>query len=221
MRSLFVVAMLLTAALAALGQSPASANGNGAPYCFDPVANAYVQATKWLEAPGTLVGTSTRDVLVGSTGSDVIEGKTGDDVICGQPLDPDAGEGTIFPSLVDWQADTINAGSGNDAVIGSGNVKGGSGDDSLIVTGGPISGESGNDRISFISSSPADIVIDGGSGRDKIFSNGAITLLGGSGGDLIVDYWGAQRIDCGPGRDTADSAGSPVVRRCERVVTPA
>lgn len=216
---LVVVAVLLTAVLVPLGTREVTATASDAPYCFDPKAETYVQATKWLDAPGTLTGTSKRDVLVGSTGSDVIEGKNGDDLICGQPLDPNADSGTIFPSLVDWQADTINAGSGSDAVIGSGAVKGGSGDDSLLVAGGPVSGESGNDIINFISSSPVDIVIDGGSGTDKLISEGAITLLGGSGGDLIVNLGGAQRIDCGPGRDTTDNrANAPVVRRCERVV---
>lgn len=90
MRRLLVAGFVLAGVLSLAGPGGVSA---GQP---DPCSNPG-SATKSLNAPGTLNGTSGNDILFGSTGPDVINGKGGDDIICGNggPDKIDGGSGTI------------------------------------------------------------------------------------------------------------------------------
>jgi hypothetical protein len=81
-RLIVSVVLMLVAGLT-VSVSPARAVV--APTCYDRITDQVLTATKWLDAPGTLVGTSSRDVLVGSAGSDTIKGIGGNDVICTEP----------------------------------------------------------------------------------------------------------------------------------------
>lgn len=68
--------------LGAMGARTASAT-IGVHGCFDYHTNTVHYATKFIDSPGTLIGTPGDDVLVGSTGTDVIKRLGGNDIICG------------------------------------------------------------------------------------------------------------------------------------------
>lgn len=107
-----VLALLLVAAcLARPGRQAVAADP---PVCFD-FWGGLVSATRWLDAPGKLVGTSGADVLVGSTGADVNEDLGDDDIICSEPIGSDGMD------------DRIDAGADDDTIGGSAQVFGGSG----------------------------------------------------------------------------------------------
>ena len=108
------------------------------------------------------------------------------------------------------------AGAGNDLVRagdGPDTVWGNAGDDTLHGGDGAdiVRGRSGND------------VIYGGADADQLFAGfGADEVYGGSGNDhlyAVARDGQLDRLDCGPGRDTATiRAGEPtVVVNCERV----
>ncbi len=193
-RLLVVVAVVVAGA----GISVPSARAVTAPTCYDQITDQVLTATKWLESPGTLVGTPGRDVLVGSPGSDTIKGLSGNDVICTE-------QNTVqFPD-----DDFVDAGPGHDSIIGFGRLYGGS----------------GNDVINFPGTNG---IADGGSGDDVItgfalgLGGGVTTLRGGSGNDVINNNGGISLIDCGSGRDLVVNANDPAeqVRGCERTDTP-
>ncbi|MFV0411617.1 MAG: calcium-binding protein [Paracoccus sp. (in: a-proteobacteria)] len=93
------------------------------------------------------------DMLYGGTGNDSILGMGGNDYLFG-------GEGT----------DTIWGGEGNDTIIdrsGSGEARGGAGDDYIQIAGGKSYGDDGNDTLLFS-------------------GNGNQTAYGGNGADTFV-----------------------------------
>ena len=102
--------------------------------------------------------------------------------------------------------DAIRAGSGDDVVLGHGGadrLAGGPGDDVLHGAAGAdqIHGDAGRDTIT------------GGAGADR--------LAGGADRDLIrARNGGRDRVDCGPGRDTAILDTRDVAVRCEIVRRP-
>ena len=130
------------------------------------------------------------------SGIDVINGGSGGQII--DLTSPTYAYGNV----------TINAGSGNDILMGNqgnetingkaGNdyIWGGSGTDSLY-------GGSGNDTI-FAGGKGADLLY-GGSGNDSLVAgNGNQALYGGSGDDTIVAGNGNQTLSGGTGNNTLD-----------------
>lgn len=112
----------------------------------------------------------------GTSRRDVIVGSEGDDVIKGN-----GGNDVICGNGGD---DTINGNSGNDLIeggIGSDYVAGDAGDDTLR---GFI-----NPGINF------DVTDEG------ITPGADDTVLGGSGDDLLIDFWGWNHLDGGSGND--------------------
>ena len=104
------------------------------------------------------------------------------------------GADTIFGTFS--FADTINAGSGNDQVIGLGGndvIQGGPGNDSIWGDGKPLVWEStgGNDQI------------NGGAGNDTLFGfGGSDNLIGGDGNDFLIGGNGNDSLTGSAGRDT-------------------
>ena len=130
------------------------------------------------------------------SGIDVINGGSGGQII--DLTSPTYAYGNV----------TINAGSGNDILMGNqgnetingkaGNdyIWGGSGTDSLY-------GGSGNDTI-FAGGKGADLLY-GGSGNDSLVAgNGDQALYGGSGDDTLVAGMGTQTLYGGSGNNTLD-----------------
>ena len=208
-RPLVPVAVLLLSAttLAVPERGAATATP---PSCLDYFTGTTHTATIWLDAPGTLTGTSGADVLVGTYGSDVINGLGGNDIICGSPnYQFDVGT-----------PDVADGGSGDDHVIARGKVSGGSGDDSVLtdIEGSKADGGSGSDEIRATQGA----VGDGGSGNDLVrsWAGGAAALYGGSGSDVVLNETGAGKIDCGAAYDLVYANGATDVKRCEGTTTP-
>lgn len=111
-------------------------------------------------AVNTVFGDASATTLNGTNADDVIYAMQGDDIVYGN-----GGNDVLYG---DGGNDTLIAGNGNDALIG------GAGNDYLYA--GPAG------------STPAKNVLDGGAGNDVIVTQGADTLLYGSGDgiDLLV-----------------------------------
>jgi Ca2+-binding RTX toxin-like protein len=135
--------------------------------------------TPTITGAGVINGTPGNDVILGSSGDDTINGGGGDDVICG-------GAGS----------DTIYGGTGDDQIWGE------------FPRGENDAAPSGQDWID--AGSGDDYVYDlwgaevyGGSGRDTIYSSGAV--YGGAGVDFIHSNQTALFIvDAGTGQDTCE-----------------
>jgi hypothetical protein len=135
--------------------------------------------------------------------------------LVGAACDPERVDNPLDPEDGDQQLDTYACGRrvvlrgtrGRDVAHGShGNdrMAGGAGDDSLF-------GHAGDD------------LLDGGSGNDRLVGGpGRDVLRGGAGDDGInaADGW-PDRVDCGPGRDTANVDADDRVTGCERAVVVA
>jgi Ca2+-binding RTX toxin-like protein len=140
----------------------------------------------------TLQGTSSNDLLNGDSGDDLIFGKEGADTI-------DAGGGNnIVVGGVDSAdgADLIRAGSGNDLIYGNG------GDDTISSSGGNdiVVGGYGNDSI--VLGAGSDIVY-GNQGNDFINAgDGNNLVIGGFGDDYLVTGAGNDIIYGNEGNDT-------------------
>jgi hypothetical protein len=108
--------------------------------------------------------------------------------------------------------DTLLGRGGNDTLNGLGGddcLFGGAGRDRLSASSGndQLEGGDGNDRLS------------GGSGNDELDGGGGKNrFAAGSGRDKVNAANGrAERVDCGPGRDSAVVDRRDRARRCERV----
>jgi hypothetical protein len=177
--------------------------GSVAPTCYDQRTQQTFTATKWLDAPGTLVGTNKRDVLVGSPEGDIIKGLGGNDVICTTP-----DSGTEFGEI-----DIVSGGAGDDYINGIAIADGGTGNDYIVLhwTASEAYGGPGNDTILLNGG-----LGDGGSGNDLVVGFFAHTLLGGSGTDKVGNIHGNPLMDCGSGTDSHYANGASPVRRCEK-----
>jgi Ca2+-binding RTX toxin-like protein len=206
---LLLVSVLTVGGGGALAQdgpsSGPSVSVDGAPFCNGK------EATKWLDAPGTLNGTAGDDVLVGSPGNDVIHGLGGDDYICGS-TNVACGIGPTFGG-----ADKLYGETGNDHIIdtcvasgGTNLGDGGSGNDFIKVKGNALGGSSSDTHVESING-----IADGGSGDDNVSGTNATKLLGGSGSDTVINLGGNPLIDCGSAVDSVNANGATVVRRCE------
>lgn len=117
--------------------------------------------------------------------------------------------------------DVCRAGGGNDDVEGAGGddeLHGGDGDDRMFGRFGNdrMFGGAGNDELE--GGRGADL-LDGGSGSDRLNGGyGNDVVRGGAGNDSIVARSGGRdRIDCGPGKDTAVGDRGDTFTGCETV----
>lgn len=112
---------------------------------------------------------------------------------------------------------SIDAGAGNDWIVGSNaaeELSGGSGDDYIIGYGGydVIHGNNGNDRISgsgILIGDAGDDVLNGGSGDDILIGGDGNDQLNGGAGIDTVDYSGSNqsvRVDISAGRGVGGDA---------------
>lgn len=140
-------------------------------------------------------GGAGRDLLRGSADGDRLEGRRGADVLDGLGANDCLTGGLGGDRLNGWLGDDeLLAGPGDDSLAG------GAGNDQLASGGGA-------DRLS---GGDGDDVLRGGSGRDS-FSSGA-------GRDRIEAADGtAERVLCGPGRDTVTADRADRLYGCERV----
>jgi hemolysin type calcium-binding protein len=134
----------------------------------------------------------------------------------GTPLD-DRLSGTPGP-------DAISAGGGDDMVrghAGADSLRGGPGDDSVAGMAGndSLRGDAGADLLS---GDTGRDILSGGAGPDTLTGGAGIDrIFGGSGRDLIrARNGGRDRVDCGPGRDTAILDSRDVAVRCETIRRP-
>jgi len=187
-RALFGFLIVFTLIVTLLPADRVSANGNP---CSNPG-----NATKSLNSPGTLNGTSKNDILFGSTGADVINGKGGNDIICGNGGVDEihGGSGEDWIEAVDGS--TVYGDAGGDTIWVSGNYD--SFEAAGVSFGGAGYGGSGSDEI--YASNGA--IADGGSGSDYIQLANSPSAYGGSGSDHIYSYYGIPYVvDCGTGND--------------------
>jgi hypothetical protein len=140
---------------------------------------------------GPLRGNAGNNTLTGTNGADKICGLGGKDILNGL-----GGKDTLYG---DACGDSKRL-ARRAAADGSDKLRGGAGDDALYGAGGKD-------------------LLDGGAGKDKLNGGaGRNTYAGGGGADVISARNGAKdRIDCGPGRDTAIVDKVDVVKRCETV----
>jgi hypothetical protein len=166
-----------------------------------------------------ITGTEGDDILTGTPAADSIYGRGGNDFLLGG-----AGE------------DELDGGPGADG------ISGGPDRDSVSYAGAPVTvtldgvandgaaGENdnvasdvedvfGTDGPDVITGDAADNTIDGNAGNDVINGGpGADGLFGSEGNDEIDSRDGsADRVDCGPGEDTALYDANDVVRDCEKL----
>jgi hypothetical protein len=166
-----------------------------------------------------VTGGDSGDVVEGGNGDDTVDGGPGDDVIDGGPGNdhliggPGRDDADYFNEKasirVDLAAGTESSADGNDTLTGLENVDAGAGDDVLLGDGNAntLNGGDGTDTA------------DGRGGNDTIDAERA---TGGAGDDHFEEP--RLTSDCGPGRDvvrledTLSSGQGPVIPpSCEKV----
>lgn len=166
-----------------------------------------------------ILGTEGDDVLTGTPGPDSIYGRGGNDFLLGG-----AGE------------DELDGGPGADAISGGGDrdsvsyadapvtvTLDGVADDGAAGEGDNIGADVedvfGSDGRDKLVGSAAENTLDGNAGDDTINGGpGSDGLFGGDGDDRITSRDGSvDRVDCGPGTDSALVDARDSVRDCEEV----
>lgn len=159
-----------------------------------------------------LKGTRGRDLIRGETGEDTLLGRRGSDCL-------DAGLDNDWVEAAQGD-DSIDAGNGHDRVWG------GPGADSIDGQGNrdTIHGEEGDDSLY---GGFDDDHLVGGKGDDTLQGNTGLDHFEGEGGDDYIDAMYneresytpvADRIDCGPGRDTVKAnTYDDIAKDCEIV----
>jgi Ca2+-binding RTX toxin-like protein len=174
----------------------------------------------------TITGSREDNVLDGGAGDDKIFGHLGNDIINSGDGD-DFVYGDLKSQTNEDGADTIDAGAGNDTVLGQGGddiIDGGADNDRLIGGGGDdiVVGGTGDDLI--YGDSEANQLSDGsdtlygGDGDDSLFGSsgddylngeaGRDRMFGGDGDDTLVYSTGNDVIYGGSGLDTLSLAGA-------------
>jgi Ca2+-binding RTX toxin-like protein len=169
--------------------------------------------------PVLVVGTDAGEVLPGTPARDSMYGRAGDDVLLADAGDDelDGGPG----------ADKLSGGPGRDAASydGSGvdvaldnlpndGVPGEA--DNVLLDTEDVYGTEGPDRLI---GNHLENTLDGNGGEDQIVGGpGADGLFGGEGDDRIISRDGStDRVECGPGFDTANVDVRDSVVECEVV----
>jgi hypothetical protein len=151
----------------------------------------------------TLDGGADNDVLRGGSGRDILIPGTGSDAVAGgDDVDVVLYEERAAPVTVTLGGDDADGERGEGDDIGA--------DVENVVTG------SGSDRL--VGSAAAND-LDAGAGDDSVDpGGGADAVEGGPGNDTIATLDGVpDRVDCGPGLDTAVVDAFDAVEGCERV----
>ena len=135
-------------------------------------------------------GTEGRDLLRATVSNSVIVGLGGDDRISSvngvNNVIVFAGDGNDRISVLRSETNQIDAGAGNDLIVGGGT--------DVILAG------AGNDRVF---AERGDDFVDGGSGDDRLNGGrGNDTLLGGAGNDTLQGRAGNDVLIGGAGNDT-------------------
>lgn len=161
-----------------------------------------------------LYGGRGNDTIFGGAGNDRIYGEWGDDRLYGQLGDDtlDGGDGVdVLDESVGGgsgragERNTLDGGSGNDALVGCvgpDTLRGGSEDDTISGEGGDdvIEGGSGNDRLF---GGDGNDRISGGAGNDYATGgSGDDTIDGEDGDDVLAGEFGTDRLTGGGGRDS-------------------
>lgn len=157
------------------------------------------QGVDRLVALTTALGSDFDDVLRTNRVLSVVVGRGGDDRL--------VGVGDI-PYLLGGQGD-------DRAVLDNGGASGGVGDDVLLVRPGSLKsylyGEQGSDTLRARGSGR--VIVDGGSGADRIVTGSGNDKLTGRGGDDVLDgRRGTDEADGGGGRDTCTAEST---QNCE------
>lgn len=194
-------------------------------------------------APDVLAGGEGDDVLDGGSGIDVADCGAGYDVVfvsvsADRRRVRDCEEVHESPRLL-WRSCGVFGTEGPETVMGTDGADicaGGAGDDVVEGAGGDdvLSGGAGEDRVfgrfgtDRVRGGTGEDELEGGRGADLLeggegddLLNGGIdpdVVSGGPGRDRVLARGGgADRLDCGPGRDVAHVDSADRVRGCERV----
>ncbi|MGB7329453.1 MAG: hypothetical protein WBD31_31530, partial [Rubripirellula sp.] len=158
----------------------------------------------------TFVGTPGVDTYTGTEDSDTINGLGGNDTLDGGGGDDDIDGGDGDDTILGGQGnDTLRGGAGDDIItdpFGANTIYGDGGNDTINITGyfgssqsaspHQIFGGAGNDVVNYGLSSTSGLILDLGSGDDRInftYPVGPNELTLGAGSD-IVDIDGIQSI---------------------------
>ena len=168
-----------------------------------------------------LVGGVGDDRLEGGAGDDTLDGGDGDDILLGGAGADELNGGAGNDSISADAGDTVDAGTGDDIIVVSGEtgdwttVDAGEGNDEIINTSsgrisGGVSMGAGNDKLGssgVIAAGSDGVAIDMGAGDDVVTLYVGSTVTGeirlGSGNDRLTmnSYLGAVTLDAGDGND--------------------
>jgi RTX calcium-binding nonapeptide repeat (4 copies)/Putative metal-binding motif len=166
-------------------------------------------------------GGAGNDTIKAGYGNDTIFGDNGEDYLFGEAGNDQIWTGSSSPNDPDTSYNYVDGGSGNDLMYGSAGfdyMVGSSGNDTMYgYAGNDLL--LGNDGVDHLDGGAGDDTLDGGNGADGLNGGpGRDTLRGGADDDTIGARDGfADRIDCGPGNDTAIVNPADVVTNCETV----
>ena len=174
-------------------------------------------------------GTDQGDVLSGGAGNDTLDGGAGRDELDGGPdsdtLDGGAGDDRLYGGSCETGRygrfcdnpghEARRGGPGSDDLRALECVTSYCASDRYSALASELDGGPGHDRLT---GGSHDDRLAGGSGADRLRGlGGRDHLMGGSGRDrLHARDRRRDRVDCGPGTDTAIVDRKDVVRRCER-----
>lgn len=162
------------------------------------------------DAGEVLLGTPERDSMYGRAGDDAVLGNAGDDELDGGPGADrlSGGPGRDAASYEGPSVDVALDNAPNDGVPGEG--------DNVLLDTEDVYGTEGPDRII---GNQLDNTLDGNGGDDQIVGgSGSDGLFGGEGDDRIFSRDGSpDRVECGPGFDTANVDVRDSVIECEVV----
>jgi len=149
------------------------------------------------------------DVLLGGTGSDTLTGGGGVDIMLGANATALFSNGvvqsvtTTFAGFTTGDVDTLDAGAGEDFLLGSSaseNLLGGSGDDIILGDGGTIAW-TGGDGVTVTGTTDgggSNDVLEGNGGNDVLLGGGGSdTITGGDGNDVLLGDGGEVTLSGG------------------------
>ncbi|MFK7821908.1 MAG: choice-of-anchor Q domain-containing protein [Planctomycetaceae bacterium] len=161
----------------------------------------------------TLMGRAGSDSLFGGAGGDEIIGGSGWDEIWGFEPSANNPHGTDGNDTIHGGSDRdeirggagrdiVRGGAGSDIIYASGNIFGGSGDNTVYVTGLVDTKVTGGDEDDTVYGSSRDDTIQGGNGSDLLLGYGGGDMItGGPGRDILVGGTGADNLASGADSD--------------------
>jgi len=178
-------------------------DGDGVPDNIDPDPNDPSIPTHFGATNGseTVTGTAAGETICGLLGNDVIKALGGDDTVFGDNCKVKAKLGAKAAVGGD---DSIDGGTGNDAIYGAGGadkLTGGAGNDKLF-------GGGGNDALA------------GGKGNDRLTGGAGVNKYSGGGGNDSINARNRKKetVNCGAGKkDSAAVDKADKVKGCEKI----